>query len=532
MSRFEEYNLETTAFERTDMADKRYLLAAWLALGMLAASGRAATAEDLRLVEAVKRGQVDVVRALIREKIDVNAPARDGATPLHWAAETASVEIASLLTAAGADANATNDFGVTPLSLACKNGNAALVTLLLRAGARPNTAVRTGETPLMTAARTGRLEVLTALLEAGADVKAKEPSAGQTALMWAAAEGHTEIVRTLIARGANVHEGSKRSFTPLLFAARNGDIETTRVLLDAGVDVNEASRDSTTALVIATIRSQTAYARFLLERGANPNKGPGFTPLHWVVGDWSVQLAGEKTRVRPEGTEYDRLLPLQGQARLDYAEMLLSFGADVNARATSTPRASVGTGRAPAAATSASTVRQEKLAGATPFFMAAQIADLSMMRFLVGHGAQPLLRTERNVSPLMVAAGVDADTYIGFTLVAERDAVEAIKLCLELGDDVNTVSAYGENALHGAGYRGVAGSNQIAQLLLDRGINVNLVNKRGWSPVTLAEGIYSNGSNSRNPELERLLLAHGAKPSPPGIERDAYAVIVEPTRDR
>jgi ankyrin repeat protein len=132
----------------------------------------------------------------------------------------------------------------------------------------------------------------------------------------------------------------------------------------------------------------------------------------------------------------------------------------------------------------------------------------------------------------MAAAGLDVDTYIGFTLVAERDAVDAIKLCLELGDDVNTVSTYGENALHGAGYRGVAGSNLIAQLLLDRGIEVNLVNKRGWSPITLAEGIYSNGSNSRNPELERLLLAHGAKPSPPGIERDSYAVIVEPSRDK
>jgi ankyrin repeat protein len=249
------------------------------------------------------------------------------------------------------------------------------------------------------------------------------------------------------------------------------------------------------------------------------------------VGQWGVQLAGEKTHVRPEGTEYDRLLPLEGQARLEFVKMLLASGADVNARATATPRASVGTGRPPAVNTSA-TVRQERLAGATAFFMAAQFADVPMMRFLVANGAKPLIRTERNVSPLMAAAGVDNDMYIGFTLVSERDALEAVKLCLELGDDVNTVSTYGENALHGAGYRGVAGSNQIAQLLLDRGIDVNLVNKRGWSPVTLAEGIYSNGSNSRNPELERLLLAHGAKPSPPGIERDSYAVIVEPARDK
>ena len=61
-----------------------------------------------------------------------------------------------------------------------------------------------------------------------------------------------------------------------------------------------------------TIRSHVDYAKFLLELGADPKKGPGFTPLHWVVGDWSVELAGDKTAIRPEGTEWDRLLPLAG----------------------------------------------------------------------------------------------------------------------------------------------------------------------------------------------------------------------------
>jgi hypothetical protein len=45
--------------------------------------------------------------------------------------------------------------------------------------------------------------------------------------------------------------------------------------------------------------------------------------------------------------------------------------------------------------------------------------------------------------------------------------------------------------------------------------------------VTLAEGIYTQNSNSRNPDLEKLLLEHGARPSPANIERDAYAVIVD-----
>jgi ankyrin repeat protein len=495
----------------------------WCAVHLFAAASLSAAADDSRLVDAVKRGQVDAARALIKQGVSVNAPQPDGTTPLHWAAEHNNLAMVSLLTGAKADPNMANDFGVTPLSLACRNGNAAIVGVLLRAGANPNTALKTGETPLMTAARTGVVDVIKVLVEGGADVKAKEPEAGQTALMWAAAEGHAEVVRLLIEHGADVHTGSRRGFTPLLFAARNGDVATTRVLLAAGVDVNEPARDGTTALLIATIRSHVDYARFLLDLGADPNKGPGFTPLHWVVGDWAVELAGDKTHARPEGSEYDLLLPLRGQARLDYAKMLIDRGADVNARAQGGPRVAAGMGGSGRGGGGGG-----RLGGATPFFMAAQIANVPMMRFLLAHGADPLIRTERNVSPLMAAAGVDANNSIGYTGVAEKDALEAMQLCLELGDDVHTVSTDGDNALHGAGYRGNAGSNKIAQLLISKGINVNQVNKRGWSPVTLAEGIYTQNSNSRNQELEQLLLAHGATPSPPGIERDAYAVIEGP----
>ncbi|OFW19649.1 MAG: hypothetical protein A3H97_18680 [Acidobacteria bacterium RIFCSPLOWO2_02_FULL_65_29] len=504
------------------MSSKSALPAGFVIL-LISFSSLAALAADQRLIQAVRRGSMETARELIKQRIEVNAPQSDGTTALHWAVEVDNREMVSLLVGAGADVNVASDFGVTPLALASRNGSAAIVSILLRAGANVNTALRTGETPLMTAARTGRAEVVDALLEAGANLNAKEPEAGQTALMWAIAEGHTEVVRTLITHGANVREASRRGFTPLLFAARNGDVETTRALLAAGIDVNDASGDGTTALTIATIRSQVAYAKFLLDLGADPNKGPGFTPIHWVVGDWDVELAGDKTHVRPEGTEWDLTLPLKGKARLDYLTLLLDRGADVNAKAQSTPRVAVGTGGGGRGGGG----RGGKTEGATAFFMAAQLADVPLMRFLLSKGADPLARTARNVSPLMAAAGVDSNTEIGYTGVAEADAVEAIKLCLELGDDVHTVSTYGENALHGAAYRGNAGSNKIAQLFLDRGVQVNVINKRGWSPVTLAEGIYTNNSNSRNPDLERLLLEHGGRPSPPGIERDAYAVIVE-----
>jgi ankyrin repeat protein len=312
------------------------------------------------------------------------------------------------------------------------------------------------------------------------------------------------------------------------------------MLLAKGVDVNETSRDGTTALIIATIRSNIDFAKFLLESGADPTLGPGFTPLHWVVGDWTSELAGEKTSIRPEGTEWDQLLPLPEKAREEYIDLLLSRGANVNARASAVPRPTVGAGgggRGPggggpggpgvAGVGAGSSPRMTRLSGATPFLIAAQDADVPLMRFLLEKGADPSIATERNVTPLMAAAGVDSGESIGYTGVTEADALAAVKLCLELGNDAKTVSTDGENALHGAAYRGNAGGNEISALLIELGADVNQKNKRGWTPVTLAEGIYTQNSNSKNPDLETLLLAHGGKPSPPNIERDAYAVIVE-----
>lgn len=508
----------------------RRVAAAWgMALGACLTTPLVAQAQP-ELAQAARRGQTGEVRVLLKGRADVNERLPDGTTALHWAVERDDLDLVTALIAAKADANVASAFGVTPLTLACRNGNAAIVSRLLQAKANPNTAGRAGETPLMTAAKTGRPDIVRQLLAAGADVKATEPVAGQNALMWAIAEGHAEVARVLLKAGASASGASKRGFTPLLFAARNGDEAITKILLEHGVTVNDAAQDGTTALVIATVRSQVEYAKFLLALGADPKRGPGFTPLHWVVGDWTSELAGEKTAVRPEGTEWDRLLPLEGRKRLDFIELLLAHGADINSRAQTVPRASVGTGAPISPGSGASPARGGgRLAGATAFFIAAQHAEVPLMRFLMDHGADPLLRTARNVSPLMAAAGLDSGESIGYTGITEAEALAAVKLCLELGDDVNTVSVDGENALHGVAYRGNAGGNQIAELLIARKIAVDVKNKRGWTPVTLAEGIYTQNSNSKNPDLERLLLSSGGKPSPPGIERDAYAVITDET---
>jgi len=498
------------------MRVKGPVLAGWCAVHLFCFAALAFAATDVRLVQAVKNGQKETVRTLLKQRVDVNAPQPDGTTALHWAAQLNDMDTAVLLIGAGAKANVANDFGVTPLSLACTNASAPMVDLLLRSGADPSAALPTGETPLMTAARSGNAGVVKSLIERGAEVNAKENSRGQTPLMWAAAEEHAEIVKLLLEHGADVHAKSKSGYTALLLAARDADIETTKLLLAAGAPVNEAAADGTTAFTIAVIRSHTDYARFLLDQGAYVDAGPGFTPLQWAVGDWSLELAGDNTFVRPEGSEWDAVLGLRGKEKEEMVELLLAYGADINAKAKSTPRYSGGRGGG------------GKQAGANALLMAAQNGDAPMMRLLKSYGADPLDVTNNNVSCMMFAAGLASDFSIGYTSIKEKDAFEAVKQCYEYGDtNVNRQEKFGDSALHGATYRGLSGSTSIIQFLADKGADVNIKNKRGWSPVTIAEGVYTNNSNTRSPEALALLMKLGGIASPPNIERDVYSVIDE-----
>jgi len=101
---------------------------------------------------------------------------------------------------------------------------------------------------------------------------------------------------------------------------------------------------------------------------------------------------------------------------------------------------------------------------------------------LLDHGADPKLANKDGLTALMVAAGVGWEDSIRGS---EAKALEAVKLCAELGLDVNTATDKGETALHGAAHRG---ADTIVQFLADKGGNLNARNKKGYTPLDLATG--------------------------------------------
>ena len=487
-----------------------WLTAASLTLVMMSGLSYGAETSDSRLVEAAKNQDRQSVRALLTQKVDLNSRASDGSTALLWLAHWNDLDTANLLLGAGADANTANDFKTTPLSEACINGNSAFVRALLKSGANPNTPIATGVTPLMTCAKSGAVDAVRILIEYGAAVNAKEPAQNQTALMWAAAEHHPDVVKALIDAHADLKANTKRGFTAIHFAAREGDLESVKVLLAAGVDVNiltqaegQANRVTSflgiskavgalgyTPLLVAVVRGQVELALYLLDHGADPNNvAAGFTPLHWSSSQW------ESFTANPVYGFDDAMAGIPDrQAKLRLVKVLLAHGANVNARMTK-PQPQFAGGYLDAT-------------GATPLLLAASANDIEMMRILLAAGADPKILTASNASAIMAAAGLNHS--IGEDTVTEAQAMETVKLLLDLGVDPKGETTFGENALFGPAYRGW---NKLLAELIDLGVNVNAVSKAGVTPYLAANGNGDRlGGVLYNKQGAELLIKHGADP--------------------
>ncbi len=542
-------------------------------------------AADTRLADAAQQGDAEGVRALLKQKADVNAPQGDGSTALHWAAHNDDVEMAKILLAAGASVKAVTRIGAaTPLFMACRNGNAALIEVLIKAGSDPNSMDEHGTTPLMMAAAAGNPEGVKALLDRGADVNAREGVHGQTALMFAAALGRASAIQVLLAHGADpaitskpvklaripssfegpqkpaadvaqktpaARGGAKSNDTPaqdkaaldafanalgfksaeyrtgveqpggeleqlqdsvqklvakvdelekklpgggaavkganeddpmrpprergagemggmtaLLFAARDGHTQAARALIEAGADVNQISpADKTSPLVMAVANGHFDMARFFLDSGADPNavNDLGLTALYAAI---DVQWA-------PKGWFPN---PAIGQEKVSYLDLMIALlddGADPNTR--------LGKKLWFRAFGDHSWIDP---GGATAFWRAAQALDLTAMRMLVAHHADPDIPTTGGDTPFMVACGIGWGYHYS---VGSPDYgwMDAVKYLVQLGSDVNAADSRGYTPLHGAAY---LGNHELIAYLMDHGADIKAVAKDKNTVADMANG--------------------------------------------
>ena len=460
------------------------------------------------LADAAMHRDMDAVRSMLSKKVDVNAPGNDGTPALHWVVRVDDLETARMLVQAGANVKLADRYGVTPIYIACTNGNAAMIKLLLDAGADANTVDPTGETALMTASRVGDVESVRALLDHGAKVDATDPAFKQTALMIAIRENRAGVVRLLVDHGANVNAQTRTGetpgwvlpnsvpgfghgigiirgglpergsryyipggLTPLLYATRDGRLDAAKILVDGGADIETTDPNGSTPLLMAIGNNQISTAQYLIEKGAKINVSDwyGRTPIWAAV---EVRNMDEDNGSFENGVDREPVLEL--------IQLLLEKGANPNVRT----KESIPIRRFMLRTTG--TLEWVDFTGQTPFLRAAYAGDLTVMRLLLKHGADPKIATFGGTTALMAAAGVNwvvDQTYDE----GQKNLLEAVKMCNDLGLSVNDVNSMGITALMGAANRG---SDEIIEWLVSKGARLDAKDAEGRTPLNWAEGVF------------------------------------------
>lgn len=177
---------------------------------------------DIRLLNAVLRGDADNARAMLNAGADPHVTDAKGQPGAHIAIQLDSYghkggrELVAMFLNRGVDVNAKDGAGATLLHHAVQDGDYTIHYKMAD------------------------------MVHFGADIHARD-NAGRTPLHWAAVKGYkTEGVSFLINNNADVNAADEQGVTPLHLAAARGDADVIKVLVNAGADMQAVTKTGKT----------------------------------------------------------------------------------------------------------------------------------------------------------------------------------------------------------------------------------------------------------------------------------------------
>lgn len=294
----------------------------------------------------------------------------------------------------------------TVLQIASAQGNCSLVCTILEKGADLNALGGLYGTALQAAAARGKIRILKTLLERGAKVNISGGIYG-SALQGAAHSGNLEAVNLLLEHGALVNSDGGIYGSALHAAMEPRKTEIFRRLLQAGADVNSCGRiygswldlDEMLDQHLPSIRSSSVLPRLkgttfsleyapvivwaarnldydqiklLLENGADVNSASG----HWRS-DVPVAFCMKHDGSFDFELGMTALIWAARNGKRDIIELLLDYGADIEARSSS---------------------------GQTALLAGSEAGHEGAVRFLIERGANPSAKDNFGQNALFKAA--------------------------------------------------------------------------------------------------------------------------------
>ena len=401
------------------------------------------------IFDAARSGDTAKVKEYLKLGVSVDVTDEDGRTPLHCAAGEGQVDAVKLLIDKGCCIDPVDNNGWTPSIFATMQGQDEVERLLKLAKLVHDS---TGWTPLHAAVADGQLEFIEMLLSVGGrKLMTVVDGEERTPLHHAVTGGHKDVVTLLLKEGCPVTTQDGNGVSILHVAAQFGQEELIERLIDCGLDANIEDKDGATPLHYAVYQGHLESVRALLRLGGRRAMtmiaGDAGTPLHVAVnrGNKDIVLLllseGCPMNMTIDG-DLTALHIAAATGQVDMIEMLVDYGLDVN-------------------------ILDDR--GRTPLHSAACENQLESARTLIGLGGrrsmtvtadelgtplnQAVVGGHKDMVSLLLKEG-DGDDYTALLIAAQCGQVGIIGMLVNHGLDVNVANNEGWTPLHSAAVYG------------------------------------------------------------------------------
>ncbi len=370
-------------------------------------------------------------------------------------------------------------------------------------------------------------------LNQGTDVALRDES-GRTSLMDASEGGHESVVKLLLAGGASPHKKDLFGDTPLLLAAASGNPRVISMLVRKGARLDDRDVHGNTPLHIASGKGNLAAVRILMRMGSPLNatnskgmtaadlarsRGHGKVFEELLVGGGRLKMLKKRKNFSSPGGKEEfakNLLRLRGKKAGKKGTYSYKGWTDLTIASWEGNLAAV-----KALVTGGVPVDGKNGKGFTPLLLASRKGNVPVVDYLLRHGADWELKSREGMTPLREAASRGYDDVVRLLLerakkkgksITQLD--EALLLAVKNGHQkvgmrlLNSMDISQDSPLGGEilGWASRKGESVLLELLLDKGLPVNMSDKNGRTALWFS-------SNEGRVEVVSLLLRRGGDPN-------------------
>ena len=400
------------------------------------------------LMNAALKGNVQVVKSIIKREADPSLMDNRGLNTLHYAAQGGNTDIISLIHTHLPDIDSKTREGDTPLMLAALNGKLRAVKWFLERGATVACEEKRGWNTLHHAAQGGDTDIISLIHTHLPNIDSKTREGG-TPLMLAALCGKLYAVKWLLEKGATVACENDVGWNTLHYAAQGGDTDIISLIHTHLPNIESKTGNGYTPLMVAAFRGELLAVKWFLEKGATVacKDSRGWSTLHHAArgGDTDIISLIHTHLPNIDSKTGEGITPLMLAAscgKLHAVKWFLEKGA---------------------------TVACENNVGWNTLHYAAQDGDTDIISLIHTHLPNIDSKTGEGITPLMLAASCGK--------------LHAVKWFLEKGATVACENNEGWNTLH---YAAQGGDTDIISLIHTHLPNIESKTGEGYTPLMVA----------------------------------------------